>query len=202
MRYQIMVFPQPTDPRDIDHSSADILRSQAPIVAEYPSEEMVAMEARHRWPDAAAMVIPLEIGTGETRVIGLVADAHAAVGEQTKIPCTAIVYAAPDTDADRQRIKRRVAFNRGLWKMPVTRPEFAAIHRVEIRATDLEVPSFTEARVGYYEGRLVIYAELGGIELSIRFDDPAVQLSVSGAPATVAADGRDVSGALDRIAGV
>ncbi len=201
MRYQIMVFPELTDARELDLSSYDTLRELA-TVTDFPSEDQVVKAARKRWPDAAAIVMPLTIGIAETHVIALVNDAHAKVSADTRIECVAIIYAASDTADDRKRIKQKAAFTRELWRMPVTRPELAHSHRIELRATDLEVPSFTEARVGTYEGRLVIYAELGGIELSIRFEDPRVQLVVSGAPDRVPPDGRDVSGELDRIAGV
>lgn len=202
MRYQVLIPPAPMDPRMLKLESLDALLKVAPEASVHLTETGTSQHIRHRWPDAVAMPMPVAIGSGDCMLLAIVADPTRLIGADVMIPCVAFVRPMADNDAEKRSMKRNPGkiFSRGLWKVPVIKPELNALHRVEIRANDLEVPMFTGARVGYHEGRLTIYVEVGESEMSIRFEDPRLQI-VSGVPTTVDVD--DVEGnELDRLGGV
>ncbi len=196
MRYQILVPPNPTDPRELEIKSSDMLNDVLPIVMDCETEAQAVRYVRARYHDAVAMPFPVKVGSGEIVLLGIVPDPQRVIDPHGEIPFVMFVRMVAQHDADRHRLKKGPAggFDRTLWKVPVINPELASTYQVDLRATDLEVPTFTGAHVGSHEGRLVIYVNVGGIEMSIRFEDPRVQLIVSsGSASTVDSDGRDAS---------
>ncbi len=206
MRYQILKpIGETFDPREYDLKSAADLYSHVTSIADLDSEQQAADYTRHILPNATVMPIPIEVGSGQTVLLGFINDEQARriANPDREIPFVLFVQAISTNDADRHRIKRGGrggAFDRLIWKVRPVRPEMQRTFPVELRATDLEVPTFTDAKVGYHDGKLTMYVEVGGIEMSLTFQQLGLVLNESESPATVPVDGG--SSELDRIGSV
>lgn len=180
MRYMILKPQAPIHPQQLDVASLDHLYAFAPVIVEAKSEREAVSAVRKVHPGAVAMIMPAQIGVGRVCLIGLIDDdtQRRQVDIDKPIPFALLVHPMADTDADRQFMKRRPqdAFDRALWKVPPQSPDLFKAHGIELRATDLDVPGFTTAKVGHIDGKLVVYVEIGGIEMSMHFDNPALQL--------------------------
>lgn len=174
MLYLVLRPPHPFDPRDSEFRSMDNLHECIPIAMHCDTEREAVAYVRSRFPDAVAMPVPVPVGSGEIVLLGFVADPSRPVSDQDDIPFILFVQAMAGG-----KTAKRSAFDRSLWKVPVIRPELYGECDVDLRATDLEVPSFTKARIGHRDGKQVIYVEVGGIEMSLMFLDPEIQLIVN-----------------------
>jgi len=183
MRYLILAPTDPIDPRHLELKSSDALHELAPVVMDCASEKHAAQFVRNRYPEAVAMPVPVTIGSGKTVFLGFVDDPSRKIDPDAPIPFVMFVQCVP---------QKAAGFTREFWKIPVVKPEMAKTHQIDLRHTDLDVPVFTEARVGTHNGRLAIHVEIGGVEFSIRFQDPRAQLVLmSGPPGNVTLDVRD-----------
>jgi hypothetical protein len=145
------------------------------------TEGQAVAYVRRLLPDAVAMPVPVAIGSGQTFLLGIVADGSRRIDPDGEIPFALCVQAVAQNDADRHRAKKGPVFDRLLWKVKPVCPELAQSYKVELRASDLDVPAYVDAKVGHHNGKLVIYVELGGIEMSLGFDDPELVIK-TGAP--------------------
>lgn len=181
MRYLILKPTAPVDPRTLKLASTLELHAKIPPLVECEHERAAVAFVRKVMPDAVGMLFPIQIGSGQTVLLGFVADdvQRRAVDPEKPIHFELIVQPVPQNEGDRVHLKRRPgeAFTRALWKVPPEPPDLYKRHAVEIRATDAEVPIFVDALVGRDQrGRLLIYADVAGIQMSMHFDDKAVTL--------------------------
>lgn len=190
MRYQILKPNQPLDPRRLELGSLEALTNRAPVIAECATEAECAAQARRLLPDAIAMVFLLEIGAGKSIVLGLTAREEDRQGVQAdgEIPFALLVYATTENAMERQRMRRgEPPFTEAQWKLRPVCPDLYRTEEVELRATDLRVPAFTTARIGSHNGRLTIYVEIGGIEMSMTFADPDLEIGLRAGHGAVSA---------------
>lgn len=183
MRYRILKPTKPTDPRSLQLGSLAVLDAILSPIFECATEKECVKHLRSMCDGGVAMPVPVTIGSGQSYLLGFVEDEMAVrrVDPDQEIPFVLFVHPVAENDDDRRVIKAAGArlFDRKLWKVPVVCAELAKTYDVEIRASDAEVPVFTTARVGHHKGKLVIYAEAAGVELSIAFDDPNVRLTAT-----------------------
>ncbi len=161
------------DPRGLKLASSDALHKAAPVIGEADTEDEAARAVRRLEPDAVPMIFQVPVGSGHMVLLGLLNDqfARQRVNVEAEIPFVMFVQAVPEYDADRQRLKKGHGFTEDTWRLRPVCPDLYESHEVELRATDLRVPAFTQARVGYHNGRLTVFVEVGGIELSMTFTD-------------------------------
>jgi hypothetical protein len=178
MRYLILKPTEAVDPRELELASLANLHAAMPAVMDCETEAQAVAYVRRVLPDAVAMPVPVAIGSGQTFLLGIVADGSRRIDPDGEIPFALCVQAVAQNDADRHRMKKGQVFDRLAWKVKPVCPELAHAYKVELRASDLDVPAFVDAKVGHHNGRLVIYVELGGIEMSLGFVEPmAIVLS-------------------------
>lgn len=175
MRYTILKPSGPFDPRRAEYPSLDHLREKMPSTADCELESQAAEAVRELYPDAIAMPVPIRIGSGEMLLLGILACAQ-PVDLEGPIPFVGFVQAVPQHNMDQVAIKKRRQFNRTLWKAPVLAPRGDAHEvKVELRASDLEIPSRVVARMyrraDKRGGRPVLYLDLNGVEMSVEFLD-------------------------------
>lgn len=173
MRYLVLKPRDPFDPRALRITSLADLHNHIPTVADCDRERDAVTAVRSMYPDAVGMPCPIHVGSGDMWLLGFVEEAWKPINPDAVIPFCVFVQLVAENAMDKATLQRKPAhaFDRQLWKLPIVRPELGASHEVEIRASDLEVPAFVNARVGTYNGRLTIYAEVGGIEMSMTFRD-------------------------------
>ena len=191
MRYKIC---RPTsdiglDPRTLKLGSLQDLWAlgHAPEIEDHDSELAAAYAVRRIYPDAICMPVPLSFGADNVVVLGVLDKARQVSADQ-RIPFQLIVIASPETNYDKDMIRKQKQWDQRKWKPPVVRPDMAQPFMLEIRANDLQVPVHVRAEVGYYQGRLAIRTELDGYAMSLVFTDRDVRLTSEGT-ATVAGDG-------------
>jgi hypothetical protein len=178
MRYQILLPDQPLDPRKVGVNSLARLYEVMRCTVECDLEEEAVQSVHDVYPSAVAMPIPLPVGSGEVMLLGILEDVRKAPGfSDAEIPFVMFVYAVAEHAADRKVIQKREQFSRRAWRTPVQVPSRdARVHPVEVRAADLESPMRVDAQVGRVGGHLVIHCDVGGITMSVRFEDPALDL--------------------------
>lgn len=179
MRFCVRQPKEPTDLRDFKFETIADLDTMTPVVASYATELEAKYHVRRLWTGAVVMPFPVTIGSGQTVLLGVLVDASRPVSAGSRIPFDMFVQPVSESDADRDRIRhylagKRELWNRELWRVKPIRPDMYKNVAVEVRATELEVPFFTQAKIGHVEGRLVMFLELGDHEISVHFDDPAV----------------------------
>jgi hypothetical protein len=178
MRYTILRPHEPTDPRFCDFDSLLAMRDALPPVSDTDVEEDAVDEVRRLFPDALAMPVGVRVGAGQIVLLGLV-NALKRIDESGRIPFVLFVQAIPETPRDKQRIRDGLQFHRTMWRPPVLRPptpDSSQDFDVHVRATDLDAFAIVPLRVfrRLDNGKTVLYAEVGGIELSIEFQEPAL----------------------------
>jgi hypothetical protein len=171
MRYLILKPTKPTDPRELELASlADLHAVMVPVI-DCENESQAVRQVRKMFPNAVGMPVPISIGSGKSFLLGFVEEANQVIDPDGAIPFAVCVQAIAQNDADRHAMKKGPAFDRALWKIKPIIPDLGTSHRVELRATDLEVPAYVDAKVGHHNGKLTIYVELGGVEMSLSFVD-------------------------------
>jgi hypothetical protein len=180
MRYNVYHFASPTDPR---HRRADSLEELfGGMQVEQYSDELDAVAAvRKAHPNAVAMPMQLQVGSGSVLVLGVVASTQTPIDPNGRIPFVTLVHATANNGPDRARMRKQQQFTERLWQAPVAQPKTDIdFYKVEVRATDLRASASVPAAVGRdATGRLVIRVEVGGVEMSMTFDDPRATLSRS-----------------------
>lgn len=180
MRYLILKPKAPTDPRTLKPQSTLDLHARLLPHVECESERAAVAFVRDLLPNAVALMFPMQIGSGQTVLLGFVEDEdqRRAVDLDTEIKFVLFVQPVPQDDGERMLLRRRPgdAFGRKLWKVQPRMPDLPTIESIELRASDLEVPYFGHATVGSLDGRLVIHVEVGDVQMSLHFDDPALGL--------------------------
>lgn len=178
MLYQILLPPAPLDPRQLGAASLDRLYEAMPCLIECDLEEEAVQAVHNVHPGAIAMPVPVPMGSGEVMLLGILDDVRKVPTETAPgILFSMFVYAVAESGSDRTRIKERKQFSRRAWRTPVQVPNLdVRTQPVEVRAADLETPMRVEANVGRVSGHLVVHCEVGGIAMSIRFEDPALEL--------------------------
>lgn len=171
MRYVIYKPHTAVDLRRVSFASLEELSTKWPVHCECDLERQAVDAVRELYPDAIGMPVPVDIGSGEMRVLGVLAGPGKIDLDDT-IPFVLFVHAVAETSSDRMAIKRNAHWNGSVWKPPVLAPRVAAQRiPVEIRASDLNVPMRVHAHAYRRADRLgktlVIYAELNGVEMSI-----------------------------------
>jgi hypothetical protein len=197
MRYVILKPKDETyDPSQTRYESSDDLMAFLTPIADLGAEGPAAEYVRAILPDATAMVVPVHIGSGSSLFLGLITDVDARrqVNLDKHLPFVLLVRAI--SDQRDSAMTRKKPFDQRLWSLRPMRPDLGKTYPVEVRSSDAGAPVFTEARVGFYNGRLVVYVEAEGVRFSIGFQDLGLELKESEAPASVAVDG---SSELDRI---
>lgn len=176
MIYQILNPLEPLDPRQAKIDSLMRLYEIMPSLVECDLEEEAVREVHDRYASAVAMPVPVPIGSGEVFLLGILADVRDAPNlKEIRFPL--FVHAVAETARDRKLVKERNQFSRRAWRTPVRCPtKEARTFKVEVRASDLETPMFVDATVGEIAGRLILHCEIGGIAMSVHFEDPAVHL--------------------------
>lgn len=182
MRYLILKPSTPSiDPRSLKLPDMAALHDLIPLVSECSSEEEAARCVRNMLPDAASMIVPVVIGVGQTFLLGMLEDGSAKIDPDRPMPFALVVQAVAESDADRWAMKKAIQrneppFREELWKLRPVIPMLFKTESVELRASDLRVPAYVDAKIGAHNGRLTIYVELGGIEMSLTFKNPALEL--------------------------
>jgi hypothetical protein len=184
MRFQILKPAKAFDPRSTTFRSLDELRELAKLHVECKDERAAVDFVRREYPGAVALIFPVAIGSGDTVLLGFVNDdeQRRALDPSGEVNFVMLVQPIAEHEAERQLIKRMggKVFSRELWKVRVERPGIFKRQSVELRAGDLEVPAFTDALIGHgSDGRLVIFVEVGGIEMSLHFDNKNVKITES-----------------------
>lgn len=182
MRYYVLQPSSPVDPRELEFASLMDLRRELPIVAESDLESDAVDEVRRRYPNALAMPVPVDIGSGTTLLLGIVAgDARIDAGRS--IPFVLFVHAVPESGRDKRDIVATTQYSRTKWRLPVLRPpEHPAEvghHQVSIRASDLDQFAAVDATTFRRDARQVIYVQVGDAEMSLEFQDPTIRISAS-----------------------
>jgi hypothetical protein len=187
MRYLILRPVSPTDPRHLAIESLPHLHELFPLTVECSLEEEAVESVRAMYPDAIAMPVPFRVGSGEMFLLGILASiATRPNGNEDinsiAIPFVLLVQAVAEDAIDRRTLKDRKQFTSRAWQPPVVDPAGSvARYVVELRASDLATPVRTHATVGTHDGKLAIRCAIGGVAMSITFEDPsAVLLSDSG----------------------
>lgn len=178
MRYRILRPVTPIDLRLYEFDSLTALYDAAPVASECHLEQEAVDYVREVHPDAMAIPFTVEVGSGNVMLLGFVPH-DAPYDAESNILFVMFVYAIPDNERDKARIKAHEQYNQHKWKAPVIRPPSCALattHRVAVRATDLPVYAATEAKVFYRDDRMVVYMEIGGVEMSMEFLDRGVQI--------------------------
>jgi hypothetical protein len=179
MRYNVYRFTSPTDPRHRHADSLDTLFQGMDSFGRF-HDELDAVEAvRGVYPDAVAMPVILEVGSGSVMVLGLLESSSVPTDPSGRIPFVMLVQAVGDNGNDRMRMRKQQQFTERLWQAPVADPKTDIdFYKVEVRATDLRASASVPAAVGRdMSGRLVIRVEVGGVSMSMTFDDPRATLS-------------------------
>lgn len=178
MLYQILLPPAPLDPRQLGAASLDHLYEAMPCTLECDLEEEAVQAVHDVHPGAIAMPVPVPMGAGEVMLLGILDDVRKVPTETAPgILFSMFVYAVSESHSDRIRIMNRKQFSRRAWRTPVQVPNRdVRMQAVEVRAADLETPMRVEAKVGRISGHLVVHCEVGGITMSLRFEDPALDL--------------------------
>jgi hypothetical protein len=178
MLYQILLPPEPIDPRDLEIDSLQRLHEIMPCTIECDLEEDAVQAVHDVYPSAIAMPVPVSLGSGKIMLLGILDDVRKAPTDDVSgVAFAMFVHAVAEHVGDRGRIKNLLQFSRRAWRTPVQVPSRdTKAHAVEVRASDLETPMRVEAKVGRISGHLVIHCEIGGIAMSVRFEDPAVDL--------------------------
>lgn len=173
MRYAILRPLEPTfDPRHVELKDYAHLHELLPPVAELETETEAVSCARRMYPGALAMPMPLKIGSGHTVALGFVEDPSEPFDQDDDIPFVLFVQPLPQSDLDRRSIwaainKGKPLFDQRAWSLKPVRPELHRTMAIEWRTSELDAPAYLDARVGYEDGRLVIYAEMGEHSMSI-----------------------------------
>lgn len=205
MRYLVLKPATPTDPRKLHLVNHDALLAAAPAIADCELESEAVMTVREMYPDAVAMPIPVQIGSGTEWLMAVVADSDADVGApEAEIPFVLFVRAVPERGRDKQRIADNASFDRKKWKSPVHHATATTANpfEIELRGTDLDTSVMATAIVGRLpDGRTVITTEVGGIEVSIAFKDRNVGLTLidvmSDLEGKLSADGQSAGSSYD-----
>lgn len=179
MKYVILKPAKPLDPRRlVNLKSVDELDKWFEHIGTSDQEAAIVPLVRQLLPDSVPMPVPIKIGpvregAGEVFLLGFVEDSSVAVDPNGDIPFVLFVHARGEGGGDTFQLKKlgHRIYDRTLWRLPPIRPELARVYDVEARVTDLEVPLFTELRVGTHNGRLVLWADLLGKQISFTFDD-------------------------------
>lgn len=180
MRYLVMKpnHPQPTDPRFMSIDSLAHLLLLFPPVIDTDDEEDARDHVRSMYPDAVVMPVPLKVGSGDLRVLGVLESIRhynpdgASSQTDVKFPFVAFVYARAETKLDHQRVRLGAQWTEKLWRAPVMYPNSRIDWTtVELRTSELPNPVRLPCELGRAEdGRLVLRIECGAWSLSIAFD--------------------------------
>lgn len=175
MRYVIYRPHSTIDLRRVSFASLEDLRTTYPVHCECDTERQAVDAVRELYPDAIGMPVPIEFGSGEARVLGVLAG-PGKIDLDASIPFVLFVHAVAESNLDKMAIKRNTHWNGSAWKPPVLAPKGAAqLVHAEIRASDLNIPTRVVAHAYRRADRLgktlVIYAEVNGIEMSIELLD-------------------------------
>lgn len=136
-------------------------------------EAYLAGYVRETYPESIALPFPVRVGSGELIMLGIIESARVAFNQNEPLPFVWVIQPVGDgSSRERARIGSPTVFDRGLWKPAIFKPDAATteILPVEVRATDLAAPVTTSARVGRVNGKLCIYLDVDGVELSVVFD--------------------------------
>lgn len=183
MRYTLLRPAEPVDPRDLNFASNDALNAALPIYKECDLQSQAMQEVRALYPDCVVMPVPLRLGSGDVFLLGVLPDVGAPRDPDAKIPFVMFVMATAQHGSDTTQIKKRQQWDRRLWKPPVLKTPTDADPvedlDIEFRASDLEQPIRMQAEVYTRTDRngvrrLVMYLELGGVEMSIEVMDPTL----------------------------
>jgi len=178
MKYLVLKPPVAFDPRNRTFANLECLLELVPKVSTCDFEGDAADEVRELYPDALAMPTPVKIGSGTSWMLGIIASVDTPRDPDAEIPFVCFVMAQAETDRERKKLATPKHWTQSLWKPQVVRPTGSITTPIEIRATDLPQPSMLDAKIGKTaDGRTVLYATLGGIELSITFRDPDVAIT-------------------------
>lgn len=197
MKYLILKPKDDTyDPSRTRYESSDDFMSNFTALADVGSEAAAAEYVRAILPDATAMVVPVQIGSGSSLCLGLITDVSARqkINLDDHLPFVIVVRAI--SDARDSSIDRRKPFDQRRWALRPMKPDLGKTYDVEVRSSDAGAPVFTQARVGFRNGHLVVYIEAEGVQFSVGFQDAGLELKQSEAAASVGSDG---SSELDRI---
>jgi len=171
MRYQLMFPPHGVPPVADYKTIEDFVESMHGISEETDLESDAIARVRARWADAYAVVIPRAIGSGDIWVLGILESPHAelSVGSQPH-PFKAVIMAKAENASDKKSISKRSHFSREMWKLPVEHVRGPATN-IEIRRAGLVAPVRAVATIGTVGVKPVLTFEIGGVPMSIRFDD-------------------------------
>lgn len=176
MRYQILQPSAPLDPRKHHFDSLDAFHAVLPVVDADDLEEDAVASVRRRYPDALAMPCPVKIGSGTVWMLAIIEGISVPRNPDDDIPFVLFVRAQAETDRERKAIGDYKHWNRKLWKAPVLQPMIdteTVSMPVELRTSEIDEPRELHATVGHArDGRVVIYCQLAGVELSLAFSEP------------------------------
>lgn len=182
MRYLILQPRDKTfDPRFVELKSTAHLHELMPPLADCATEREAVSCARRVYPNALAMPFTVKVGSGIIVLLGFVEHANEEVDPDDVIPFVMIVQPIGQTDGDRAILRRAAdgrepVFDRKAWRLKPVQPAVYKTLPIEWRTTELDVPAHLDAHVGYENGRLVIYAEMGEHALSIALQSDRYEL--------------------------
>jgi hypothetical protein len=180
MRYLVLKphGDRPIDPRDLKIRDAAHLHELLPPIADVVKEHEAVVAVRKLYPNALAMPFVCGLGSGHVLLVGVLPDPSPIDPDDT-IPFVMFVQPVPmhakDKDAIAAMMKGRSptgVFDEKVWRLQPVVPNFGSTTPIEWRTSELRVPAFLDAKIGYDDsGRLVIYAEMGDHKLSITLRD-------------------------------
>lgn len=182
MKYVVMKPATPVDVRKRAFVTYEEMYAAWNVIAECDTEAEAAQTMRWHFPDAVGFPAPVYVSSvtgGMPTIVMAMIERITAVSLDGMIPFVMIVHAVSSNDRDRYAIKKRLQFSKEKWKPPVIVPASGIRPTAELRATNLDQPERPHVLVGRDRGHLVFHIELNGIAMSLKFDDPRLDLSLS-----------------------
>ncbi len=181
MKFAILLPTAPIHLKTFAPKSSTELHELCPPFAHCNRESEACDAVRKLQRGAVAMPFPVQIGSGKTVLLGLIAeDTQRRVIDLDKpIHFAVIVQPLPENDFERRQVTHnpKEVFVEKLWRVKPECPDIGTSHSVELRAGQLSVPLFTNASVGRDStGRLTVHLSLGEDEISLHFDNKELQL--------------------------
>lgn len=169
------------DPRHDLIKSAEHLHELVTPIADCATEAEAVSCVRRAYPGAIGMPMSVRIGTGATVLLGFVEDPSRPIDPDEDLPFVVLVQPVSQSPSDRKDIERAVEgrvqlFDRVLWRLKPVQPALYRTRQIEWRTSELDAPVFLDARVGYDNGHLVIYVEVGDQSMSIGFREMGLEL--------------------------
>lgn len=161
------------DPRKHHFESLEQLEAVLGFEVGESSETLIESELTEMYPDRLCMPVFVSIGSGKIVMLGVIEriDQYSDP-EETELPFVAFVHPIAQTPRERDMVKIGKHWNIRVWKTPVVKVVEAMTASVELRATDLDFPTRTNAAIGKTrDGRPAIYIEVNGVEMSLVFDE-------------------------------